>query len=181
MIYNPPDFKWLSLPPSWVSSFIFIAAYFAFSLSPLHFPLFIKPFTSRKYMPRLWDGQRERTTVCCTAGLDRRTRGTDAQVTTLPGVMAITPSELKIYFYTLWGRFCKPVISCLKASAVRCFRLHPSIHFCLLCTQSSSIEPSVKRSICFLGCHFTVSHFGMFSQSVHLFPPSSLFFIICHL
>lgn len=71
-------------------------------------------------MPRLSDGERERTAVCLTAGRHRRTQRTDAQVTTLPGVKAITPSKLKVHFYMLRGRFCKPVISHLTTSAVWC-------------------------------------------------------------
>lgn len=75
---------------------------------------------------------------------------------------------------------------CLQTSAVWCL-ISPAFLVAFvntllsLCTQSSSIEPSVKWGICFLGCHFTASHFGMLSHSTHLFPPASLFFIICHL
>lgn len=68
-------------------------------------------------MPRHSSG--ERTAVCLTAGRDYGTRGTDAQVTTLPGEEAITPSQTEALFSICCeAHSAKPVISRLKTSAV---------------------------------------------------------------
>lgn len=85
-------------------------------------------------------------------------------MTTLPGVKAITPS----IFISIHCE-ADSVISHLTTSAVWCLLSVAFINTVMsLCTQSSSIEPSVKWSICFLGCHITVSHFRMFSLSARV-------------
>lgn len=83
-----------------------------FSLSLSHLHLFIHVLTC--HMLRF--PEEERMAVCDTAGKDHRTWGADAQVTSLPGELAITPSRLEVY----WGTFCKTVISHFTTSALWC-------------------------------------------------------------
>ncbi len=113
-----------------LSSFIIlVTAYVAFSLSGSRLHVFIQTFTS--HMLQLSDA--DRTTVCCTAGEDHRTRETDAQVTTLPGVKEITPSKLELHFYMLWGTSCKLMTNniCSWLLGKLCFWWNSSIQFCL--------------------------------------------------
>lgn len=104
----------------------------------------------------------------------------DAQVTTAPGVQAITPSRMKLYFCGLQGRFCKPVISHLTASAAlgpRSASPLGRIHQ-YTSVSSSSIEPSITLSICFQGVT-SLFPTSRWSFTAYFLPLLSLLFVVC--
>lgn len=107
-----------------------------FSLSLSHLHVFIHVLTY--HMLRL--PEEERTTVCDTAGKDHRTWGADAQVTSVPGELAITPSRLKVY----WATFCKTVISHFTTSALWCLISLAFVGF-LQCTCASVHENQLSH------------------------------------
>ena len=58
-----------------------------------------------------------------------------------------------------------------------CFQLCSSVQFCLCVNNQAPLSHQSNISICFLECHFTVSHIMMFTHSLCTFVPSVVFIL----
>lgn len=117
---------------------------------------------------------------------DYGTRGTDAQVTTLPGEEAITPSETEALFSICCeAHSAKPVISrfkniCSLALGKLCFLWHSSIHSCLCAHNQAPLSHQSNEASVSWGVT-SLFHTSGCSLARHIcFPTVLLIRIICH-